>query len=85
MSEWETIFGEKPPSGYDFDKADFWPMETWSKLTAEHPKIAYRLGVIFELTRRGMIKRGVDIFCKTPYTWKLRTLTEKELNRELSV
>ena len=60
-------------------------METWSKLTAEHPKIAYRLVVIFELTRRDMIKRGVDIFCKTPYKWKLRTLTEKELNLELSV
>lgn len=47
MNEWETIFGEKPPYGYDFDKADFWPMETWSKLTAEHPKIAYRLGIIW--------------------------------------
>lgn len=83
MEEWESIFGERPPAGYDFDTADLWTMETWLKLVEEAPDIAYKLGIVFELSRREMIKRGVDQFCRTPYTYKLLSKTNKELESQL--
>ena len=83
MEEWESIFGERPPAGYDFDTADLWAMETWLKLIKEAPDIAYKLGIVFELSRREMIKRGVDQFCRTPYTYKLLAMPDKELESRL--